>query len=98
MLWGRGNSYPNPALSFKEGDAGQICPACIPGPAALISLPPPTSSPDLACPYPPMQTLSPVLPRKLRDTKHTTATAMVCQSPVLTLLSLALKVTAEERD
>lgn len=30
--------------------------------------------------------------------KSTTATTMVCQSPVLTLFSPALKVTAEERD
>lgn len=34
--WGRSNSYPSPALSFKEGDAGQICTACIPGPTPLL--------------------------------------------------------------
>lgn len=44
-----------------------------------------------------MQTLPPGLPRKLWDTNRTTATAMLCQSPVLTLFSLALKVTAEEK-
>lgn len=84
-----------PCSSSRREMRGQICPACIPGSTSLIS---PFLARFSGYPYPPMQTLSPGLPRNPLDTNPTTATTMVCQSPVLTLFSPALKVTAEERD
>lgn len=95
LPWGRSNSYPSPVLFFKEGDARADLPCLHP----RLHIPHLSfSCPVLGYPYTPMQTLSPGLPRNPLDTNPTTATTVVCQSPVLTLFFPALKVTAEETE
>jgi hypothetical protein len=91
---GEEQQLPKPC-ALPQGGRGQISPCLHP---RLHIIHPSFSCPALVCPYSPMQTLSPGLPRKLLNTNHTSATTMVCPSPVLTLFSPALKVTAEERD